>query len=101
MMQVDEIARIRKNMSTVNTTADASVDKLNNIELYIQNNLIELNDVRAALERHRAFYKNSFADLYFSEEIQFIVDSYIISLRHQQNLIKQLKADNADSKKII
>lgn len=98
MKVLDEISRIRNNMSTVNITADASVDKLNSIELYILKNLTELNDVRITLEKYRAEYKDSFGDLYFSEEVQFIANSYIISLRQQQNLIRQLKKGNVDSK---
>ncbi|GIM31033.1 hypothetical protein [Paraclostridium bifermentans] len=59
--ELEELKRIRENMSTINIKAD----------------------------------------LYFSEQIQFIADSYIISLRQQQNLLKQLDANNPDAKKLF
>ena len=99
--ELDELKRIRKNMSTINITADLSTEGLNRTNQYINTYLTELNSVRNRLEKHRVTYKDSFSDLYFSEQIQFIADSYIISLRQQQNLLKQLQANNAEAKRLF
>ncbi|MDO7205513.1 hypothetical protein Q5M85_16755 [Paraclostridium bifermentans] len=85
-------------MSTINIKSDLDLEGLKRANQYISTYLTELNLVRNDLETHRVNYKNSFADLYFSEQIQFIADSYIISLRQQQNLLKQLDKNNPDAK---
>ncbi|WGX75199.1 hypothetical protein QJS64_14180 [Paraclostridium bifermentans] len=98
---LEELKRIRENMSTINIKADLDSDGLKRANKYITAYLTELNSVRSDLETHRVSYKNSFADLYFSEQIQFIADSYIISLRQQQNLLRQLYKNNPDAKKLF
>ncbi|OSB12347.1 hypothetical protein [Paraclostridium bifermentans] len=99
--ELEELKRIRENMSTINIKADLDSEGLKHANKYISAYLTELNSVRNDLETHRVNYKNSFADLYFSEQIQFIADSYIISLRQQQNLLKQLDENNPDAKKLF
>ena len=99
--ELEELKRIRENMSTINIKADLDSEGLKHANKYISSYLTELNSVRNDLETHRVNYKNSFADLYFSEQIQFIADSYIISLRQQQNLLKQLNKNNPDAKKLF
>lgn len=101
MTELDEIKRIRENMSTINITSDLDSEGLKRTNQYISAYLTELNSVRNDLETHRVNYKNSFSDLYFSEQIQFIADSYIISLRQQQNLLAQLDKNNPDAKKLF
>lgn len=101
MTELDEIKRIRENMSTINITSDLDSEGLKRTNQYISAYLTELNSVRNDLETHRVNYKNSFSDLYFSEQIQFIADSYIISLRQQQNLLVQLDKNNPDAKKLF
>ncbi len=88
-------------MSTINIKSDLDSDGLQRANQYIIAYLTELNSVRNDLENHRVNYKNSFADIYFSEQIQFIADSYIISLRQQQNLLRQLGKNNSDAKKLF
>ncbi|EQK43149.1 hypothetical protein C672_2093 [[Clostridium] bifermentans ATCC 638] len=99
--ELEELKRIRENMSTINIKADLDSEGLNNANKYISAYLTELTSVRNDLETHRIRYKDSFADLYFSEQIQFIADSYVISLRQQQNLIKQLEKNNSDAEKLF
>lgn len=101
MSELDELKRIRENMSTINITSDLDSEGLKRANQYINAYLTELNSVRNNLETHRVNYKDSFADLYFSEQIQFIADSYIISLRQQQNLLGQLEKNNTDAKKLF
>ena len=101
MTELDELKRIRENMSTINIKSDLNSEGLKRANKYITAYLTELNSVRSDLETHRVHYKKSFADLYFSEQIQFIADSYIISLRQQQNLLKQLDKNNPDAKKLF
>lgn len=99
--ELEELKRIRENMSTINIKSDLDSDGLQRANQYIIAYLTELNSVRNDLENHRVNYKNSFADIYFSEQIQFIADSYIISLRQQQNLLRQLGKNNSDEKKLF
>ncbi|KKY00200.1 MULTISPECIES: hypothetical protein [Paraclostridium] len=101
MKELKELKRIRDNMSTINISADLNTEDLNRINQYIDTYLIQLNSVRLDLDNHRNIYKDSFSDLFFSEEIQFIADSYIISLRQQQNLIKQLYKNNPEAKRLF
>ncbi|MCU9809648.1 hypothetical protein LEQ06_16705 [Paraclostridium sp. AKS46] len=99
--ELEELKRIRENMSTINIKSDLDSDGLQRANQYIIAYLTELNSVRNDLENHRVNYKNSFADIYFSEQIQFIADSYIISLRQQQNLLRQLGKNNSDAKNCL
>ena len=101
MTELAELKRVRENMGTINIKANLNSDKLKRANQYINTYLTELTSVRNDLETHRIRYKDSFADLYFSEQIQFIADSYVISLRQQQNLIKQLEKNNSDAEKLF
>lgn len=101
MSELDELKRIRENMRTINITADLNSEGLKRANQHINVYLTELNSVRNDLGKHRISYEDSFADLYFSEEIQFIADSYIISLRQQQNLLNQLHENNIDAKQLF
>ncbi|WP_271808768.1 hypothetical protein [Clostridium beijerinckii] len=39
--------------------------------------------------------------MFFSEQISFIAQSFIISLRHQQNLIRALQGNEEEAKRLF
>lgn len=98
---LDEIKRVRWNMGTINITASLSDEGLDKVSKYINKYLIEFVSIRSDLENYKMRYKDSFADLNFSEQLQFIVDSYMLSLRQQQNLVMQLYKNNPEAKKLF
>ena len=98
---LDEIKRVRWNMGTINIKADLSDEGLDKVSKYIKKYLVEFESIRNNLEDYKFRYRDSLADLNFSEQIQFIVDSYMLSLRQQQNLVLQLRKNNPDAKKLF
>lgn len=96
-----DIKRIRANLIVITISENSTDKELNNIysglDIYIE----EFNNIRKGLEKHRILYKDSFPDNFFSEQISFIADSYIISLRQQQNLIRALKDNKTEAKQLF
>lgn len=96
-----EIKRIRANLVAINITAETSAEELKtifkDIEFYIQ----EINTVKRNLDNNRIQFKDSFPDAFFSEQILFIGESYLLCLRQQQNLILALQQKKTDAKKLF
>ena len=97
----NDIKRLRANLIIISISESSTDKELDStyaaIEIYIE----EFNNISKSLEKHISLYKDSFPDVFFSEQISFIADSYIISLRQQQNLIRVLKANRSEAKKLF
>lgn len=98
---LQNIKRIRGNLLSVNITENSKPEDLKEtykkLDYYIQ----EFNEIKKNLDNNITTYKDSFSDVFFSEQILFIAESYIISLRQQQNLINALQEQRVEAKKLF
>lgn len=97
----EDIKRIRTNLIIIDISGDSTDKQLDDIYKSLDGYIDQFNNIRKSLEDHKLLYKNSFPDIFFSEQISFIADSYIISLRQQQNLIKVLKSNREEAKNLF
>lgn len=98
---LQEIKRIRGNLIVMNITENSTLEELKSIDKDLEYYIQQFNTIRRNLDNHKLSYKDSFSDVFFSEEILFIADSYIISLRQQQNLVRALEDKKVDAKKLF
>jgi hypothetical protein len=96
-----DIKRIRANLSTININANLTPEELKAIDKDLENYIQQFNVIRRDLENHKITYKDSFSDVFFAEQILFVAESFIISLRQQQNLVRALEDNRADAKKLF
>lgn len=101
IQNLDQMKKLRSNLTIIGISENSSEEELKNTDKDLENFIQQLNIIRKNLENHRNTYKDSFPDIFFSEQISFVADSYIISLRLQQNLIRALEGNNAESKKLF
>lgn len=98
---LQNIKRIRGNLLSVNITENSKPEDLKDtykqLDYYIQ----EFNEIKKNLDNNISSNKDSFSDVFFSEQILFIAESYIISLRQQQNLINALQEQRVEAKKLF
>lgn len=96
-----EIKRIRGNLTAVNISESSTPNELkdiyNRLDFYIQ----EFIEIKKNLDNNIKTYTNSFSDKFFSEQVLFIAESYIVSLRQQQNLIIALQEEKVEAKKLV
>lgn len=96
-----DIKRIRANLSTININANLTPEELKAIDKDLENYIQQFNVIRRNLDNHKIAYKDSFSDVFFAEQILIVADSFIISLRQQQNLVRALEDNRADAKKLF
>lgn len=97
----EEIKRIRANLTIIDITENSTDEQLKSTNKDLDYYLEQFNLIRKNLETHKLSYKDSFADIFFAEEISFIADSFIISIAQQQNLIRALQANKEESKRLF
>lgn len=98
---LQEIKRIRANLTVMNITENSTTEQLKSIDKYLDYYIEQFNIVKKNLENHKLLYKDSFPDVFFSEQILFVADSFIISIRQQQNLVRALETNKVDAKKLF
>lgn len=98
---LQNIKRIRGNLTSVNITENSTPENLKDTYKYLDYYIQEFNEIKKSLETNITTYKDSFSDVFFSEQVLFIAESYIISLRQQQNLINSLQEQKIDAKKLF
>ncbi|MFW2489797.1 hypothetical protein ACN077_14700 [Clostridium chromiireducens] len=101
IQNLEQMKKIRSNLIIIDISGNSSEEQLKNTDKDLENFIQQLNIVRRNLENHKNKYKDSFPDIFFSEQISFVADSYIISIRLQQNLIRALENNNAEAKKLF
>ncbi|ERK31936.1 hypothetical protein [Clostridium intestinale] len=98
---LENIKRIRANLIVVAIKENSTNEELQALNKDLESYLNEINKSKRNLEQHKITYKDSFPDVFFAEEISFIAESYIISIRQQQNLIRQLQLNQEEAKKLF
>lgn len=87
----EQIKSIRANLSIINVKTNTSDQELKTIYTNLDRYIEQLRIIRATLVRHSDTYKNSISDVFFAEQMVAISDCYIISLKHQQLLIRSIE----------
>lgn len=98
---LQEMKRIRANLTIIEITENSTAEQLKSIDKELDNYIEQFNLIRRNLETHKITYNDSFPDLFFSEQMSFIADSFIISLRQQQNTVRALEANKVEAKKLF
>ncbi|MDZ4993463.1 hypothetical protein GNF80_10865 [Clostridium perfringens] len=98
---LQNIKRIRGNLISVNITENSKPEDLKETYNQLDYHIQEFNEIKKNLDNNIITYKDSFSDVFFSEQILFIAESYIISLRQQQNLINALQEQRVEAKKLF
>ena len=98
---LENIKRIRANLIVVAIKENSTNEELQALNKDLESYLNEINKSKRNLEQHKITYKDSFPDVFFAEEVSFIAESYIISIRQQQNLIRQLQLNQEEAKKLF
>lgn len=98
---LENIKRIRANLIVVDIKESSTNEELQALNKDLESYLNEINKSKRNLDQHKITYKDSFPDVFFAEEVSFIAESYIISIRQQQNLIRQLQLNQEEAKKLF
>ena len=98
---LQDIKRIRANLTVMNITESSTPEELKSIDKDLEYYIEQFNTIRKNLDNHKLTYKDSFSDVFFSDQILFIADSFIISLRQQQNLVRGLEKNKDEAKKLF
>ena len=98
---LQDIKRIRANLTVMNITESSTPEELKSIDKDLEYYIEQFNTIRKNLDNHKLTYKDSFSDVFFSDQILFIADSFIISLRQQQNLVRGLENNKDEAKKLF
>lgn len=88
---LNQIKIIRGNLTIYNIKTDTPVEELKNIDNELQRYIDQLRMIRADLVKHADKYADSISDVFFAEQIIVIANCYIVSLKHQQLLIRSLQ----------
>ena len=98
---IQDIKTIRRNLTTISITQNSTPEELSStykdLDYYIQ----QLNEIKRALDTNIISYKGSYSDEFFSQQVIFIAESYIISCRQQQHLIVSLQEKKIDAQKLF
>lgn len=101
MKSYNDLKRIRKNLGTISITSNSTGEELLQINKTLDFYIQELDNVNKNLNTHKANYKDSFDDMYTADMIKLIVNSYLLSIRNQQVLMREMNEDAINSKNII
>lgn len=94
---LEQIKKIRANLTVINVKATTSTEELKNIYINLQGYIDQLRIIRANLVKHSDTYGNSISDVFFSEQMVAITDCYIISLKHQQLLLRSIEKNTEEA----
>lgn len=96
-----QIKTIRSNLTVIDIKSNSTIEQLKSTDASIQNYIQQIENIRGNLDKHIITYRDSFPDVFFSEQIAFVADSYIISLRNQQVLVRAIENNIDEAKKLF
>jgi hypothetical protein len=94
---LEQIRAIRANLIIIDVKANTPPEQLKNIDADLQRYIDQLRIIRGNLVNHADKYANSISDVFFAEQIVIIANCYIVSLKHQQLLIRSLGSDDQEA----
>lgn len=98
---LEQINTIRGNLTVIDVRPTTPVEELKTIDTNLQRYIDQLRSIRANLVQHADTYANSISDVFFAEQIVAITDCYIISLKHQQLLLRSIENNQEESSKLF
>ena len=101
MKSYNDLKRIRKNLGTISITSNSTGEELLQINKTLDFYIQELDNVNKNLNTHKVNYKDSFDDMYTADMIKLILNSYLLSIRNQQVLMREMDENAINSKNII
>ncbi|WP_238883374.1 hypothetical protein [Clostridium sp. YIM B02551] len=101
LRSLEDIKKVRATLTVINISANTPQGELKAIDTSLQGYIKQLQNIKVSLEKHANTYSNSFPYVFFSEQISFIADSYIISIRHQQVLVRALANNIEEASKLF
>jgi len=97
----ERIRLIRENLTVIDIREDSTNEELQSTDSQIQTYIQQIREVQSMLQQHKVTYADSIPDLFFSELIISIANSYVISLTEQQVLIRELQNNIDEAKKLV
>jgi ribosomal protein L10 len=97
LSSLEQIKTIRANLIVVDIKSNTPAEELKTIDANLQRYIDQLRIIRGNLVNHADKYANSISDVFFAEQIVIIANSYIVSLKHQQLLIRSLQNNVAEA----
>lgn len=97
---LEQIKAIRANLTVIDIRTTTPHEQLKSIDVDLQRYIDQLRIIRGNLVNHADKYANSISDVFFSEQIVIIANCYIVSLKHQQLLIRSLE-DNIEEASML
>ena len=97
----NDLKRIRKNLGTISITSNSTKEELLQINRTLDFYIQELDNVNKSLDMHKANYKDSFDDVYTADMFKLIVNSYLLSIKNQQVLMREMNENTINSKNIV
>ncbi|WP_242982099.1 MULTISPECIES: hypothetical protein [unclassified Clostridium] len=97
LSSLEQIKTIRANLVVINVKSDTPIEQLKTIDTNLQRDIDQLRVIRGNLVNHADKYANSISDVFFAEQIVIIANCYIVSLKHQQLLIRSLENNVGDA----
>lgn len=101
MRYYNDIKRIRRNLGTISITSNSTAEELLQINRTLDFYIQELNSVNRNLDTYKQNYKDSFNDIYTADMFELIVNSYLLSIRNQQVLMREMNENTVNSKNIF
>lgn len=98
---LEQIKTIRANLTVINVKATTPAEELEIIDTNLERYIEQLRIIRANLVKHSDTYGNSISDVFFSEQIVAITDCYIISLKHQQILVRLIETNPEEAATLL
>jgi len=98
---LEQIKTIRANLTVINVKPTTPAEELKTIDTNLERYIEQLRIIRATLVKHADTYKNSISDVFFSEQIVAITDCYIISLKHQQILVRLIETNPEEASTLL
>lgn len=96
-----QIKTIRSNLTIIDIKSNSTQEQLKATDTSIQNYIQQIENIKGNLQKHKNTYGDSFSDVFFSEQIAFVADSYIISLRNQQVLVRSIGNNIEEAEKLF
>ena len=98
---LNDIKKVRENLVTINISETSTNEELDKAYTELESYLQQITLYKRTLLQHQIDYKDSFADVFFADKVSLIANSYIVSIRMQQNLIRQLREGKLDAKTLF
>lgn len=96
-----QIKSLRSGLININITESTTEEDLDEIYRQLEIFLAQFDVIKNNIERYKITYRDSFEDIFFAERLNFIIDSFRLSIIGQLNLIRGLKTDRVTAVRLF